>query len=418
MDWNLLIGIFAALLLVGFFSGLEVAFLSANRLSIELKKKQGFISGRILSHFVEHPSRFLGATMVGFTISFILYALLINRFFEPLWKQLPLHLQNGYLRLLLEVSLATFIMLFFEFVMKAVFRARNNALLVFFARLSDVFYRLFAPVAVLFVRISEWILKYLLDIRLNERKETFSRVDPESFIQQARDNGEEVQDLNTELFENALSLPNVKVRACLVPRKEIVAIEATAPVEAALQKMIDNRLSKLVVYEQNIDNIVGYVHQLDFFKKPANLHQILISIPAVPESMGVTDLINQLTRQRKSMAWVVDEFGGTSGIVTMEDLLEEIFGEIQDEYDTEEFVEKQIADNEYIFSGRLELDYLREKYNLVFADTHAETLSGYIVEHHETIPRAKERIIIEKYEFDILNVNETRIETVRMKLLH
>ena len=170
--------------------------------------------------------------------------------------------------------------------------------------------------------------------------------------------------------------------------------------------------------EENIDNIIGYIHQLDLFRKPSQLHEILHPIPAVPESMGVTDLMNLLTKQRKSMAWVVDEFGGTSGIVTMEDQLEEIFGEIQDEYDTEEFVEKQLSDDEFIFSGRLEIDYLQEKYGLEFdQNSEAETLSGYIVEHHETIPTIKERIIIGNLEFDIINVNETRIETVKLKVL-
>lgn len=417
IDWTIFSALITALILAAFFSGLEVAFLTANRLSIELKKKQGFSSGRILSHFVEYPARFLGTTLVGFTISFIVYALLINRVLEPFWVKAPEPIQRGFLRLLTEVSIATFIVLFFVFIMKAIFRANNNGLLVFFARIAHFFYSIFAPIAHFFVQVAEWILKYLFDIRIKERKEAFTRIDPESFIQQARENGEDHQDLNTELFENALSLPNVKVRECLVPRKEIIGIDVSVSVEQARQKLIENRLSKLVVYDQNIDNIVGYVHQLDFFNQPAELRSILIAIPAVPESMGVTDLINQLTRQRKSMAWVVDEFGGTSGIVTMEDLLEEIFGEIHDEYDTEEFIERQIAENEYIFSGRLELDYLQEKYDFRFTETEAETLSGFIVEHHETIPKAKERIIIGNFEFDVLNVNETRIETVKLKLL-
>jgi putative hemolysin len=181
--------------------------------------------------------------------------------------------------------------------------------------------------------------------------------------------------------------------------------------------LIDTKLSKLIVYEGTIDNIIGYVHQLDLFKNPIDLQSILLPIPAVPESMSATDLINKLTKERKSIAWVVDEFGGTSGIVTMEDVLEEIFGEIHDEYDSEEFVEKQIAENEYIFSGRLELDYLTRKYDLQFTGHDSETLSGYIINHHETIPQQKERIIIDDYEFDVLSVSDTRIEMVKLKLL-
>jgi CBS domain containing-hemolysin-like protein len=181
--------------------------------------------------------------------------------------------------------------------------------------------------------------------------------------------------------------------------------------------MVDTKLSKLVVYDGNIDNIQGYVHQLDLFKNPADLSSILISIPAVPESMSVSDLINKLTRERKSMAWVVDEFGGTAGVVTMEDLLEEIFGEIHDEYDTDEFVEKQLAEGEFMFSGRLELDYLNEKYNLNFEGSESETLSGFVIDHHDIMPRQGDRIIVDKFQFEILNMSDTRIELLKLKLL-
>jgi CBS domain containing-hemolysin-like protein len=181
--------------------------------------------------------------------------------------------------------------------------------------------------------------------------------------------------------------------------------------------MVETKLSKLVVFEGNIDQIVGYIHQLDLFKLPADLKSIMLSIPAVPESMGATDLISKFSKEHKSMAWVVDEFGGTAGIVTMEDLLEEIFGEIKDEHDTEEFDDKKISDEEYMFSGRLELDYLNEKYGLEFPIEESETLSGFIINQHETIPKVKERIIIGDYEFDVISVSDTRIEMVKMKIL-
>ncbi len=419
MNWFLFGGIAFCLLLIGFFTGLETAFASMNRFSVELKKKQGLSSGRILSAFAEQPGRFIGATLVGLTIALVVYGLLVHGIIESLWKKLPYDLQNKYIRLFLELIITTLIVLFVRFTFTAFFRARSNSVLSFFARSISFFYGLFAPTAAVFVNISEWILKYLFDVRINNRKEAINRMDLEHFIQQSRDADEDSQELNTELFENALSLSGVKVRECLIPRKEITGIEASASITELKQKFSDTKLSRLVVYEGTIDTITGYVHQLDLFRKPADIKSMLHPIPAVPESMGVTDLINQFTKERKSIAWVVDEFGGTSGIVTMEDLLEEIFGEIQDEYDTEEFVEKQLAEGEYIFSGRLELDYLSEKYNLEFEDeTESETLSGYIVEHHETIPLAKERIIIDRYEFDILTVNDTRIETVKMKVLH
>ena len=257
----------------------------------------------------------------------------------------------------------------------------------------------------------------MFNVRVNEKKDSFTRIDLETLFSQNEDGEFEPQELNTDLFENALELPKIKIRQCLVPRKEIIGLDSKASPEEARNKFIETKLSKLVVYEGNIDNITGYVHQLDMFKNPENLQSVLLPIPAVPESMSATDLIKKFTLERKSIAWVVDEFGGTSGIITMEDVLEEIFGEIQDEYDSEEFVEKQISDNEYIFSGRLELDYLTEKYNLEFPEGESETLSGYIINYHETIPQQKERIIIDDYEFDVLNVTDTRIEMVKLKVL-
>ena len=220
-----------------------------------------------------------------------------------------------------------------------------------------------------------------------------------------------------ELFENALSLPMVKIRQCLVPRTEIEALDLQTPIEEVKQLFIATNLSKLLIFDDNIDNIVGYVHQLDLFKKPTSIKSVLHPIMVVPESMSATDLINKFTKERKSIAWVVDEFGGTAGIVTMEDLLEEIFGEIQDEYDVEEFEEKQMADDEFILSGRLELDYLNEKYHMNFPLSESETLSGYIINENEAIPKQKETIIIDNYRFDILNVSDTRIEMVKMKIL-
>jgi CBS domain containing-hemolysin-like protein len=202
-----------------------------------------------------------------------------------------------------------------------------------------------------------------------------------------------------------------------VPRKEIVGVDSKSTIQEVTQKFVETKLSKLVVYENNIDHIIGYVHQLDLFHMPSELSSILLPIPAVPESMSAADLIGKFSGERKSIAWVVDEFGGTAGIITMEDVLEELFGEIQDEYDREKFVENQIAENEYIFSGRLELDYLEEKYGFEFPKNDSETLSGYIITFHETIPQQKERIIIDDYEFDVISVSDTRIEMVKMKKL-
>jgi CBS domain containing-hemolysin-like protein len=237
----------------------------------------------------------------------------------------------------------------------------------------------------------------------------------EHFVQQRDENKSDNPELNKELFEAALTLPYVKIRQCFVPRKEIEAINVNESVHTLKDKFVSTNLSKLVVYEKNIDNIIGYVHQLSLFKEPTSIKSVTLSIPAVPESMTATELMNRLIRERRSMAWVVDEFGGTSGIITMEDLLEEIFGEIKDEYDTEELTERKITDNEFEFSGRLEMDYLIEKYELDLEMNSSETLSGYLIHYNESIPKVKEKILIGKYEFEILDVTETRIELIRMK---
>jgi len=283
--------------------------------------------------------------------------------------------------------------------------------------MSGFFHNLFHPIASAFVNFSGSILKYLFNVRIKNSDEPFSIIDLEHFLQQNNEQDESSQEMNRELLQNALSLPNIKIRQCLVPRTEIEAVDTATSVREARKKFEETQLSKIIVYEGNIDNIQGYIHQLDLFKKPDDIKSIIHPISVVPESMSATDLINKFTKERKSIAWVIDEFGGTAGIITMEDVLEEIFGEIKDEYDTEEFVEKQLAENEYIFSGRLELDYLKEKYDFEFPENESETLSGYIINEHETIPKPKERIIIDRYEFDVLNVSDTRIEMVKMKVL-
>ena len=427
MDWMALIAIIASLLLIGFFSGIEIAFVSANKLSIELNRKQGTYSGKIWGAYSDKPTRFIGTTLVGVNIVLVIYGLLIGSMLLPVWNWIAAQLSPSlsgyvkYIKLFVETVISTLILLFVEFMFKALFRARNNELLSsgIISFIASFFYWLLSSIAAFFVNTAEWMLRHLFDVKLNEKKEIFSKVDLEHFLQQSKSHEEEDNnEINKELFENALSLSEVKLGQCLIPRREIEGVSSNTTIEEVKNKFIHTQLSKLVVYENNIDNITGYVHQLDLFKNPATLREVLLPIPTVPKSMSATDLMNKFSKERKSIAWVIDEFGGTAGIVTMEDILEEIFGDIRDEYDTEEFVEKQLSGNEFIFSGRLELDYITEKYKLQFPDEEgAETLSGYIIQNHETIPKQKDRIIFGHYEFDILNVSDTRIETVKVKVL-
>jgi len=418
-----LVGIVIVWLMLAFFAGIEVAFMRANRLAIELKKKQGLSSGIILGNFMDHPAQFIGTALTGFTTFLVMFGLLVEETFQPAWHYLTtkFDMPSGgvnAIRLCVETAVAALFILFFgEFIPKALFRAKSDSLLIFFAKVIDLFSRFFYPLASFFASIAQWILKYVFNVRMDERKDTFSGTDLEHFLQQTGDLQEDSKDLNKSLFEAALALPKVRVRECLVPRKEVEGIDIGLSMDEVRRKFVQTRLSKLVVYDGNLDHVTGYIHQLDLFRNPASIKAILHPIPAVPESMSATDLINKFSRDRKSIAWVVDEFGGTAGIVTMEDLLEEIFGEIRDEYDTEEFEERKLSNDEFILSGRLELDYLNRKYGFDLPENDSETLSGYIINQHETIPHLKDRIIIGDYEFEILEVSDTRIEMVRLKVL-
>jgi CBS domain containing-hemolysin-like protein len=419
MESHLLWYILGCILLIGFFAGTEIAFISANKINIELKKKQGTFSGRILGRFMDNPAEFIGTSLVGVNIVLVIYGLLMTRLTDPILSHLPPPLNSGYVHLVVDTLIATIvIILFAEFLPKAIFRTKAEQVLTLFVLPMWLFYNLLFPIAKVFVSIAEFILKYLFNVRIKENQTVFTRVDLEHFVKQSLHGHEaESNEVNTELFENALYLVNVKVRKCMIPRNEIVGVEAHTPISEVRKKFIETKLSKIIVYEKNIDTIVGYLHHLDLNRKPQNIREVLHTITAVPEAMSAVDLMNRFTKDRKSIAWVIDEFGGTAGIVTMEDVLEEIFGDIRDEYDVEEYVEKQIAENEYIFSGRLELDYLNEKYGFDIPTDESETLSGYIISKHGDIPKIKERIIIELFEFDVLLVNETRIETVKMKVL-
>ena len=427
MDWIALFSAIIATLLVGFFSGMEIAFITANRLSIELRRKQGTTSGKIWGNFSDRPTKFIGTLLIGANFVLVVYGLLIGDLLSPLWKWIqsnPLLASNDYLyyiQLLVETVLATAIILFVEVLFKATFRARNESIISsnIISRFALFFYQTFSSLASITVKTSEWILKYVFSVKVYPKKEAFSKQDLEQFLHQSkRSEEEETTEINKTLFENALTLSETKIRKCQVPRNEILAVEQGKNIEEIKATLIETKLSRIIVYDKDIDNIIGYIHHLDLFKNPKTIKEVLHPIIAVPETMSATELMNQFSKQRKSIAWVIDEFGGTSGIVTMEDLLEEIFGEIEDEYDVPEIhVDKQIATDEYIFAGRMELDLISEKYDIEFQDNHGtETLSGYIIHHHKSIPLEKETIYIANMEFTILHVSETRIETVKLKI--
>lgn len=420
MNWIPVIPIIIALLLAGFFSGIEVVFISANKLSIELRKKQGNYSGKTWSFFLESPARFIVTLLLIVNLLLVIYVLLASTELASVWKYWSI--ESQFIILGAETIVATVILIFFESFFRSMLRAKNNTVTsnTFISFCVKICYSLFSMIAKYFINVTEWILKYLFNVKIQNKTQTFTRMDLDHYVQQLNmTDGDENLEMNNEIFENVLSLSETRVRECLIPRKEVVAVDINLTLEQLKEKFIETKLSKLVVYENNVDNVQGYLHQLDLFKNPENLRSILLPIPVIPESMNASDLISKFTKERKSIAWVIDEFGGTAGIVTMEDILEEIFGDIYDEYDVQEdFVDKQITSHEFLLSGRLELDDLEEKYKLTFRkNEETETLSGYIINLHESIPRERDRIIIDDYQFDILKVSQTRIETVKLKVL-
>ncbi len=416
---QLLLYILACIILIGFFAGTEIAFISANKLNMELRKKQQDLSSRILTRFMDNPAEFIGSGLVGVNVLMVVYGLLASEAITAILSRYGIALSQ-YPKLVVDSVIATLIILIFaEFLPKAVFRTRAETVLTLFAVPMLAMYYIFYPVAKVFVTISEFLLKRVFKQRIKSNKKVFNKIDLEVFLLQNLQHPENKEnEVSAELFENAMELANVKVRNCLIPRNEVEAVEIKTSIEEIKQMFIETKLSKILVYENTIDNIVGYVHHLDLSRNPTRLKDVIHKIFAVPEAMNAVDMLNRFTKERKSIAWVIDEFGGTAGIVTMEDVLEQIFGDINDEYDVEEHLEKDLGNGEFIFSGRLELDYLNEKYNLNFDTGVSETLSGFIITLHETIPKMNEHILIEDYLFDIVSVSNTRIETVKMKIVN
>lgn len=410
-------GILITLILILFFAGMEAAFLTANRLNIELKKKQGSTEGLLSSRFADNPTTFLGTSIFGALLCLVIYGLFFNEFFNQLfWAKTSFHNEN--LQIVLNTIFSTIFVVFFGRFLARLFFNRNDKLFHSLLAFFSIFYNLFNNIIKIFISFSNGILKYLFNVRLKPEKKPFGRMAVEHLFQQAKDSEEMVsQDLNTYLFENALTLPNIKIRQCLVPRTEIIGVELKTGIEDLRNAFIKNIMSKLVVYDRSIDNITGYVTQQGLFKKPASIEEILLPTFTVPESMSIIDLLTRFSKERKSLAWVVDEFGGTAGIITVENILSELFGEMQHESDKEAFVEQKVAENEFVFSGRLELEYLNEKYDFEFPQNNSETLSGYIIKENKDIPKQKERIIVDNYEFDIISVTDTRIGMVKMRIL-
>ncbi len=413
------LSILLSLLLIAFFSGIEIAFISANKLRVELLKEKGPGSARIVSNFNANPSKFISTMLIGINIALVLFgSVTTNYFVKKNFSFLP----EGEISLLIvQTLITTFIVLIFgELIPKILFRVNADQTLLVFAYPAQFFYIILSPLARIFHGISRALLRLISGKDMLEGEQDFTKEDLEYLVKETavsdEDEDGDIDHLNSEIFEKALYLKDVKVRNCMVPRPEIQSIEISEDIAVLKQMFIETKLSRILVYDENIDRIQGYVHHFDILKQPTDIKAILRPILTIPGSMTASDLMLQFIRERKNIAWVIDEYGGTAGIITLEDLMEEIFGEIEDEHDEEEFTERKISDNEYLLSGRLEVDYLNNEYELDIPEGEYTTLSGYIIANHEDIPEAGEQFDIDNYHFKILRATDTRIDLVSLKV--
>lgn len=406
------------LLLSAIFSGLEIAFITTDKLRLEIDKKQDKWYAKILNPIYRNPKKFIATLLIANNLVLVVYGIFSS---DILNVQLSVFTKNTLLILTLTTFISTIIILFFgEFIPKSIFMLKPNALIYMFALPSIFLFYILYPLTWFFIGLSNLFIRIIYKKSTPSNSElVFSKFDLYKMVHNSMTSEEKQDDLDYELkiFHNALTFDKVKLKECIIPRTEVAAIEINTPINEIIEKFIETGYSKLLVYKENIDNIVGYVHIGDIFSNPIELKQIIREIIIVPETLTANKLLSEFIQKKKSIALVVDEFGGTSGIVTIEDILEEIFGEINDEHDTDEFIDKKIKENEYILSGRLEIDSLNDKYNLNIPESQEyETLAGFILYHYNSIPKPNETIKISNFTLKILKGTNTRIELVMLKV--
>ena len=403
--------IFIFLLLSAFFSGMEIAFVSANKLKVELDKQSGMRYSRFLEGVLQSPAKFIATMLVGNNIALVVYGVMMAKLLEPTIEQ---YTQSSFLVLLIQTIISTLVILVTaEFLPKAFFRINPNQFLKVFAIPLFFFYYLLWPIVRITIFMSKIGLR-IIGAPLEEEDAVFRKIDLEEYLKSS--SKDEQDDVEVQMLQNALDFSSLKVRECMVPRTEIVAVDLSQSIDDLAKVFVKTKLSKVLVFEENIDHIIGYAHSIEMFKNPSSIRSILLPIPIVPESMLANELMETFTKERKAVAVVVDEFGGTSGMITIEDVMEEIFGEIEDEHDEEQLTEEILSSGELRLSARLEVDYLNEKYNLDLPESEAyETLGGLLVENFESIPNQGAEITIGNYTFTTEQVSETRIEKVLLK---
>lgn len=402
-----------------FFSGMEIAFVSSNKLRFEMDRNSQSLNSRILSIFFRNPNNFISTMLVGNNIALVIYGILMAEIIEQ--YVLVGLIDNEFLMVLIQTLISTFIILVTgEFLPKTLFKINPNFTLNLFALPTFVCYVVLYPVSKFASGIADILLR-LVGIKTNKEAnaKAFTKVDLDYFIQSSIQDADNQQEIDTEIkiFQNALDFSNIKIRDCMVPRTEIVAIEYDAPIDELKDRFVESGISKIIVYKENIDNIVGYIHSSEMFHELTDWTQSIRQLPIVPETMGAHKLMKLFMQQKKSLAVVVDEFGGTSGIVALEDLVEEIFGEIEDEHDTTSYIAKSVGNNEYVLAGRLEIEKANELFSLGLPESDEyQTIGGLILHQYQSFPKVHETITFDKFQFKIIKVTATKIELVKLKV--
>lgn len=398
---------------------MEIAFVSSNKLHIELEKKREGIIAKILSRITKKSSRFITTMLVGNNIALVIYSYYMGRF---LLQLLPVEGLNDFSILLLQTVISTLVILVTaEFLPKAIFRIYANDVLKIFAIPAFMFYYIFHVFSTVISGISDFFLKVVFKTDQDVQQTEFSKEELGNYISQQIETGADREELDSEIqiFQNALEFHNVRAREIMVPRTEIVSVDIFDNVANLKDRFVETGLSKVIVHKNSLDDILGYVNAFELFKRPKTIKSILLPVELVPESMMISDLLNLLTKKRKSVAVVIDEYGGTSGIITVEDIVEELFGEIEDEHDIQEFREEVLGDREFNFSARLEVDYVNEIYNLSIPKSEAySTLGGFIINHTEDIPEENEELEIENFKIKILKTSGSKIDEINLNAFH
>lgn len=413
MDYFLIIC--AMLIFSGIFSGLEIAFITADSMLIEMhRKKTNSLAYNLLGKFTKKPSRFIATLLIGNTISLVIYGMYIDKVLQA---SLADFVSNDILLLLVQTFISTVIILLFaEYLPKAFFRIKPYKTLAFFAIPIYGLYFLMKYFVSIFVNISKSILVAIFKLNFEESPSIFGKIELGQYLENRTSDGDESNmDTEVQIYKNVLEFSNVKVRECMIPRTEIIALDVNSDIEILIKTFIDTGLSKILIYRESIDEIIGFVHHSEIFKSPESIKSVLIPVGFIPSSMLAQEALNSFIKKQKSVLVVLDEFGGTSGMVTVEDVVEEIFGEIEDEHDVQEYTEIVLNDKEFLFSGRLEIDYLNEKYNLNLPQGEEyETIAGFLFTQFESIPEAKKELLTDSYKYIVEEVSDTRIELLRL----